>query len=64
MIILNGFYLDVQIANISNSESELAKENLKHLEMLEINKPVVSIFDRGYPSLEFIDFLGAVLKLS
>ena len=55
--ILNGFYLDLQIAHISSSENELAKENLNHLEILEINQPVLSVFDRGYPSLEFIDFL-------
>lgn len=55
--ILNGFYLDLQIAHISAGENELAKENLNHLEMIGVNQSVLSVFDRGYPSLEFIDFL-------
>lgn len=55
--ILNGFYLDIGIEHISVSETEMAKRNLEHLESLGIKQPVIVIFDRGYPSLEFIDFL-------
>jgi len=55
--ILNHFYLDIEIEHISVSENELAKQNLKHLREMEIRKPVLAVFDRGYPSLEFIDFL-------
>ena len=55
--ILNHFYLDIEIEHISVSENELAKRNLKHLREMEIRKPVLAVFDRGYPSLEFIDFL-------
>lgn len=35
----------------------LAKQNLSCLKELEINQPVLVILDRGYPSLELIDFL-------
>lgn len=55
--ILNRFYLDIEIEHISVSENELAKRNLIHLKELEIQSPILIIFDRGYPSLEFIDFL-------
>ena len=55
--ILNHFYLDIEIEHISVSENELAKRNLKHLREMEIRRPVLAVFDRGYPSLEFIDFL-------
>lgn len=55
--ILNQFYLDIEIAHISASETELAKKNLEHLKYINITQPVLAIFDRGYPSIEFIDFL-------
>lgn len=55
--ILNHFYLDIEIEHISVSENELAKRNLKHLREMKIRRPVLAVFDRGYPSLEFIDFL-------
>lgn len=55
--ILNHFYLDIEIEHISVSENELAKRNLKHLKEMGIRHPVPAVFDRGYPSIEFIDFL-------
>lgn len=55
--ILNQFYLDIEISHISTSETELAKKNLNHLTHMDIKQPVLAIFDRGYPSMEFIDFL-------
>ena len=55
--ILNGFYLDIQIAHICTSENELAKKNLDHLKITGIDLPILAVFDRGYPSLEFIDHL-------
>ena len=55
--VLNHFYLDIEIEHICISENELAKRNLKQLKKIGIKKPVVAVFDRGYPSLEFIDFL-------
>ncbi len=55
--VLNHFYLDIEIEHISASENELAKRNLKHLREMGIRQPVLAVFDRTYPSLEFIDFL-------
>lgn len=53
----NHFYLDIEIAHISVSENELAKRNLSHLKEIGVKQPVLVIFDRGYPSIEFVDFL-------
>lgn len=55
--ILNHFYLDIEVEHISTSENEMAKRNLKHFTEMGIKQPVLAIFDRGYPSIEFIDFL-------
>lgn len=55
--VLNHFYLDIEVEHISTSENELAKRNIKHLKEMGTKQPVLAIFDRGYPSIEFIDFL-------
>ncbi len=55
--ILNQFYLDIEISHISTSETELApQKNLNHFMHTDIKQPVLAIFDRGYPSIKFIDF--------
>ncbi len=54
---MNQFYLDIEISHISTNETELAKKNLNHLKRMNIKQPVLVIFDRGYPSMEFVDFL-------
>ena len=55
--VLNQFYIDVEIEHISFSETELAKRNLEHLKKFDLTQPILVIFDRGYPSIEFVDFL-------
>ena len=55
--VLNRFYLDIEIEHISTSENELAKQNLSHLKNMRLKQPILVIFDRGYPALEFVDFL-------
>ena len=55
--ILNHFYLDIEIAHICVSENELAKRNLKHLKEMNMKQPILVVFERGYPSIEFSDFL-------
>lgn len=55
--ILNRFYLDIEIEHISISENELAKQNLNHLKNIKLKQPILVIFDRGYPAIEFVDFL-------
>ena len=53
--IFNQFYLNIATSYISASETELAQNNLEHLQYIKINQPVLAIFDIGYPSIEFID---------
>ena len=55
--VLNRFYLDIEIEHISISENELAKQNLRHLKNMNLKQPILVIFDRGYPAIEFVDFL-------
>ncbi len=43
--------------NIFPSVKRTGKKKLKTIKKIGIRKPVVAVFDRGYPSLEFIDFL-------
>lgn len=55
---LNHIMIDSIIAPYKTSELSLAKENIKvALELLK-NKKVLLIFDRGYPSIEFIYYLN------
>ncbi len=55
--VLNRFYLDIEIEHISISENRLAKQNLSHLKEMKLKQPILVIFDRGYPSIEFVDYL-------
>jgi hypothetical protein len=43
----NDFFVDLQIENISESESETAKKHIYELKRMEINKPLLVIMDRG-----------------
>lgn len=49
--------MDIEIEHISISENELAKQNLNHLKNRKLKQPILVIFDRGYPAIEFVDFL-------
>lgn len=53
----NGFYLDLQIADVKTSEKQLAIENLKAIKRIGIKQKVLVIFDRGYPSIELLNYL-------
>ena len=55
--VLNGFYLDIQIREIPASEIEVSKDGLNHLKEIVGPRPVVLLFDRGYPSIEFVNYL-------
>ena len=55
--ILNQFYLDIEIEHISVSETELAKRNFECLKHFHLTQPILLLFDRGYSSIEFVDFL-------
>jgi len=53
----NDFFVDLQIEKTAESESETAKKHIDELKQTGIDKPVLVIMDRGYPSIEFIHFL-------
>ena len=55
--ILNRFYLDIEIDHICVSETKLAKRNIEHLEELLLTQPILILFDRGYASIDFVDYL-------
>jgi hypothetical protein len=52
----NDFFVDLQIEKTAESESETAKKHIDELKQTGIDKPVLVIMDRGYPSIEFIHF--------
>lgn len=55
---LNEIMIDSQISPYKTSEISLAKKNISNaLELLK-DKKVILIFDRGYPSIEFIYYLN------
>lgn len=55
--VINKFYVDIQLGNYNTKESELFKENLKRMEKSISKEEAVIIFDRNYPSIEFINYL-------
>jgi hypothetical protein len=55
--IFNHFFLDLQIGSIKASESELAKQNINAVKEMLQDTPFIIVFDRGYPSIEFVHFL-------
>lgn len=57
MDVLNDFFLDIQIASIKSSESELAKANITAIRDIAAGYPILVIMDRGYPSIELVHFL-------
>lgn len=38
-------------------DPQLAKQNLNNLKNMKLKQPILVIFDRGYPAIEFVDFL-------
>ncbi|KZL93608.1 transposase [Clostridium magnum] len=55
--VFNHFFLDLQIDSIKASESELAKQNIKAAKGMLEGTEFIIVFDRGYPSIEFVNFL-------
>jgi hypothetical protein len=55
--VFNHFFLDLQIGSIKASESELAKQNIKAAKGMLKDTEFIIVFDRGYPSIEFVHFL-------
>lgn len=57
---LNKIMIDSIIAPYKTSELSLAKENIEEALELFKDKKVLLIFDRGYPSIEFIYYLNKI----
>ena len=55
--VFNHFFLDLQIGSIKASEIELAKQNIKAAKGMFEGNEFIIVFDRGYPSIEFVHFL-------
>ena len=55
--VLNDFFLDLQICNVNKSELKAAEENIKSIERIGLQQKILIIFDRGYPSLELMNYL-------
>lgn len=55
--VLNDFSLDLQICNVNKSEMKAAEENIRAIERIGLRQKVLVIFDRGYPSLELLNYL-------
>lgn len=56
--VYNHFFIDTQVSNVNNSEIELAKKNIEAcMEIIEKNN-ILIVLDRGYPSIEFFDWLN------
>lgn len=55
--VLNDFFIDLQICNVNVNELEAAKENINAIERIGLKQKIIIIFDRGYPSLELLNYL-------
>jgi hypothetical protein len=55
--VLNQYILDIQVCRYQSSEIVAAKNHIESIKKITGEHPVLIIFDRGYPSLEFINFL-------
>ena len=55
--VLNDFFIDLQICAANKSEAEAAEENMKAIERIGIKQKILVIFDRGYPSIELLNYL-------
>jgi hypothetical protein len=53
----NRFILDIGINKYASGEIAAAKENIAALREIVGDRKVLMIFDRGYASLEFMNFL-------
>lgn len=55
--VLNDFFLDLQICNVNKSELKAAEENIKSIERIGLQQKILIVFDRGYPSIELLNYL-------
>jgi hypothetical protein len=57
--VMNDFLLDAVLEKANSSERELASAHMKKLISIAPEVKKLIIFDRGYPSMQFIEELGA-----
>lgn len=55
--VLNKIMLNIEIAHYASDERELAKRNIEKIKKVHRDKKFLIIFDRGYPSVELINYL-------
>lgn len=55
--VVNNMMVDSQITKYKTSERELARKNVEEMLQLLGEQKKIIIFDRGYPSLELIEYL-------
>lgn len=55
--LINHVMVDIQIAPYASDERELAKENIKAVKKMFPNQKLLFVFDRGYPSIDMMNFL-------
>jgi IS4 transposase len=55
--VFNQFILDIRVHEYKSSEIAAAKEQIEAVKSITEERPLLVIFDRGYPSIEFINFL-------
>jgi hypothetical protein len=53
----NRFIIDIEVGHCNANEIEMAKTHIEPLKCILQGRPVIIIFDRGYASLEFINYL-------
>jgi hypothetical protein len=55
--VLNHFFIDIEVDKYTANETEMAKKNIEQaLKIIDKNRLLVT-FDRGYPSMEFFNWL-------
>jgi hypothetical protein len=55
--VLNQFILDIQVTEYKSSELVAAKTQIEGIKNILGERKTLIVFDRGYPSIEFINFL-------
>ncbi len=55
--VLNNIMLNIQIAPYASDERVLAKENIRAVKKMFPNQKFLCVFDRGYPSIDMLNFL-------
>lgn len=55
--VLNEIMFNIEIEPYASDEREIAQKNIEHLKQAHPDKKFLIIFDRGYPSINLLNFL-------